>query len=119
MSNAEALKVRKVPVVGLVNPVIRRLLGAGLPFGPNVLLTVRGRTSGVPHTFPLAILETDGRRFVQSPFGEVNWVRNLRASGTAIVSKGTQSENVDAVELEPETAAAVCAWRWLPIFGRG
>ena len=105
MTTSQPLTVPKVPVVGLLNPIIKRLLGAGLPFGPNVLMTVRGRTSGTPHTFPVAILASDGRRFVQSPFGDVNWVRNLRASGTAILTKGAHREEVDAIELAPEAAA--------------
>ncbi|TAL05614.1 MAG: deazaflavin-dependent nitroreductase, partial [Chloroflexota bacterium] len=30
------------------NPLTRRMLRLGMPMGPNVLLTVRGRTSGLP-----------------------------------------------------------------------
>ena len=104
MSTSQTQAVPKAPAVGLLNPIIKRLLGAGLPFGPNVLMTVRGRKSGTPHTFPVAILASDGRRFVQSPFGDVNWVRNLRASGTAILTKGAHREEVDAIALEPEVA---------------
>ena len=108
MTRTTAFTTPHIPaIVPRLNPIIRRLLGAGLPFGPNVLLTVRGRTSGLPRTFPVAILEVDGRRFVQSPFGEVNWVRNLRADGAAIVSKGEAMESVEAIELTPEAAGPV------------
>ena len=108
MSRVHAAGTSRAPsFVSVVNPVIRRLVGAGMPFGPNVLLTVRGRTSGVPHTFPVAVVELDGRRFVQSPFGEVNWVRNLRASGEAIVTKGRRREDVDAVEIAPEDGGPI------------
>ena len=70
MSNTRVLGPARAPsLIPVLNPLIRRLIGAGLPFGPNVLLTVRGRTSGMPRTFPVAIVELDGRRFVQSPFG--------------------------------------------------
>jgi deazaflavin-dependent oxidoreductase (nitroreductase family) len=101
MSSVEAGGTSRAPsFVSFVNPLIRRLVGAGMP-GPNVLLTVRGRTSGVPRTFPVAVVEVHGRRFVQSPFGEVNWVRNLRAAGEAVVSKGRRQETVDAVEISP------------------
>ncbi|TAM79259.1 MAG: nitroreductase family deazaflavin-dependent oxidoreductase [Chloroflexota bacterium] len=93
--------------VPLLNPLMRRLMGTGLPFGPNVLLTVRGRTSGRPRTFPVAVLETGGRRFVTSPYGQVNWVRNLRADGAATVSKGRERTEVEAVELSPEEGGAV------------
>ena len=90
-----------------LNPLISRLIGAGLPFGPNVLLTVRGRTSGLLRTFPVAIIELDGHRYVQSPFGEVNWVRNLRVAREAFVSKGRNREHVDAIEVTPEAGGPV------------
>ncbi len=44
------------------------------------------------------------RRFVQASFGEVNWVRNLRAAGEAVIRRGRRSEPVHAIELAPETA---------------
>jgi len=108
MSTAHAFAGNRVPsVVHLLGPLVKRLLGIGLPFGPNVLLTVRGRTSGQPRTFPVAILEHEGRRFVQSPFGEVNWVRNLRATPEATVSKGRTTEVVVATELTAEQAGPI------------
>src|SRR6478752_1643224 len=100
MTDIPAPGTSRVPsIVPILNPLIRRLLGAGLPFGPNVLLTVRGRRTGEPRTFPVAILALDGRRYVQSPFGEVNWVRNLRVAGEAVVTSGRQHETVRAVEV--------------------
>ena len=108
MSEVHALGAPRVPsLIPVLNPLIRRLIGAGLPFGPNVLLTVRGRTSGLPRTFPVAMLALDGRRFVQSPFGEVNWVRNLRAAGEAVVTKGRAREEVAAIEVPPEDGGPI------------
>jgi deazaflavin-dependent oxidoreductase (nitroreductase family) len=108
MSDARAVRTSRAPsLVPILNPLIRRLIGAGMPFGPNVLLTVRGRTSGLPRTFPVAIIELDGRRYVQSPFGEVNWVHNLRVAGEAIVTKGRRQEPVEAIEVAPEAGGPV------------
>jgi deazaflavin-dependent oxidoreductase (nitroreductase family) len=108
MSSTPVRPSHGVPaIVPLLNPLVHRLLGAGMPFGPNVLLTVRGRTSGIDRTFPVAVIRHDGRRFVQSPFGEVQWVRNLRASGYAVITKGRRREEVTAVELRPEEAAPI------------
>lgn len=108
MSSSPALRSPRVPsLIPIVNPLIRRLLGAGLPFGPNVLLSVRGRSSGLLRTFPVAILDLDGRRYVQSPFGEVDWVRNLRAAQEAVVSKGRRREEVEAIEVEPDEAGRI------------
>src|SRR5215208_4946818 len=86
--------------------IARLLLAAGVPMGPNKLITVRGRKSGLPRTTPLAIVEHAGRRGVISPFGEVNWVRNLRAAGRATITVGQRKEEVTAVELEPTEAVA-------------
>ena len=33
-------------IVPVLTPVVRRLIGVGLPLGPNALLTVRGRRTG-------------------------------------------------------------------------
>jgi deazaflavin-dependent oxidoreductase (nitroreductase family) len=108
MSSVHSIGAAKAPsLISAINPLLRRLLGIGLPFGPNVLLTVRGRTSGQLRTFPVAILELDGRRYIQSPFGEVNWVRNLRANGEAILAKGRDRQQVEAIELSPEAAGPV------------
>jgi deazaflavin-dependent oxidoreductase (nitroreductase family) len=108
MSDTRALGTSRAPsFISFLNPLMRRLLGAGLPFGPNVVLTIRGRRSGLARTFPVAILEHDGRRYVQSPFGEVNWVRNLRAARQAVVSKGRAHEEVEAIEMTPDQAGAI------------
>jgi deazaflavin-dependent oxidoreductase (nitroreductase family) len=108
MSSSHALRTTGVPaLIPILNPLIRRILGAGLPFGPNVLLTVRGRASGLPRTVPVAVIRLDGHRYIQSPFGEVNWVRNLRAAGEAVVSKGRRREEVDAIEVTPQAGGPI------------
>jgi deazaflavin-dependent oxidoreductase (nitroreductase family) len=92
--------------VGMFNPVARRVLKVGALMGPNALITVRGRKSGLPRTTPVALVEIGGRRWVIGTFGEVNWVRNLRATGQATVSVGKRNEDVKAVELGPEAGTA-------------
>ena len=92
-------------LVPLLNPIAHRLLRIGIPMGPNALLTVRGRKTGQPHTTPVALVEVDGRRWVPSPFGEVNWVRNLRAAREATITINRRPESVDAVELSTAETA--------------
>ena len=91
--------------VPLFNPVAARLLRAGRILGPNALLTVRGRRSGEPRTTPVALIELDGRRWVIGTFGEVNWVRNLRAAGKGVISAGRRREEVRATELTIDQAS--------------
>src|SRR5262245_25341263 len=87
--------------VPFFNRISRRLLAAGVPMGPNVLITVRGRKSGLPRSTPVTIIENAGRRGLIAPFGEVNWVRNLRAAGYATITAGRRKEEVTAIELGP------------------
>jgi deazaflavin-dependent oxidoreductase (nitroreductase family) len=94
-------------IIRVLNPVFRPFLRSGLPGGPNILLTVRGRKSRLLRSTPVAILELGDRRDVQASYGEVNWVRNLRAAGEAMLTKGRLSEPVQAIELAPETAGPI------------
>jgi deazaflavin-dependent oxidoreductase (nitroreductase family) len=87
--------------VTLFSPIARLLLAARVPLGFNGLITIRGRTSGLPRTTPVAIIELAGRRWVWCPWGEVHWVRNLRAAGRATVTIRGRKEEVRATELDP------------------
>ncbi|HSS62032.1 MAG TPA: nitroreductase family deazaflavin-dependent oxidoreductase [Candidatus Limnocylindrales bacterium] len=92
--------------VSLFNPIARRLLKAGPLLGPNALITVRGRKSGVPRTTPIALVQLEGRRWVIGTFGDVNWVRNLRLAGEATLTVGRRREEVTATELTLEGRTA-------------
>lgn len=54
-----------------------------------------------------------GRRWVWAPWGEVQWVRNLRAAGRATIRRGRQSEEVTATELD----AAARIWFFRDVLG--
>src|ERR671938_536979 len=87
-------------VFALFNPIFTFLLVAGVPLGPNGLITIRGRKSGLPRTTPVAIIEVSGRRWVWAPWGEVDWVRNLRAAGRVTITVRRRSQDVRATELD-------------------
>ena len=118
MAPAVASKARVPGFVKFFDPLAHRLLGAGVPLGPNALLTVVGRKSGLPRTTPVALVEQDGRRWIQAPFGDVNWVRNLRASGEATLAVGNREESVAAVELMADEAMTFYAEVLTPTFRR-
>lgn len=83
------------------------LLRAGIKMGTMSLLTVRGRKSGQPHTVPVLLVEQGGERFLVAPYGVVQWVRNLRAAGTATLTRGRRSEAISVTELEAREAAPI------------
>jgi deazaflavin-dependent oxidoreductase (nitroreductase family) len=105
--NARSAKVSvatsgQVPTrVRLFSAVLKFLLVAGIPLGFNRLVTIRGRKSGLPRTTPLAVIVAGGRRWVWAPWGEVQWVRNLRAAGCATIAMRGWKEEVSATELDP------------------
>src|SRR5579871_4009525 len=110
-------KINKAPTyVRVANVMTTNLLRAGFPLvGPGLivgkyrmyLFTVRGRKSGIPRTVPVAIMERDGKRYLGSPFGIVDWVRNLRAAGEAVLTRARRSETVSARELSPAEAVPI------------
>lgn len=107
---ATTATISHVPAyVRLGNLMTTTLLRAGVKlsgFGrPMYLLTVRGRKSGQPRTTPVVVIEQDGERYLVSPFGIVDWVRNLRAAGQAILTRGRREERVQALELPSGEAA--------------
>jgi deazaflavin-dependent oxidoreductase (nitroreductase family) len=92
----------RVPLrVSLFSPILKFLLVAGVPLGPNGLITIRGRKSGLPRTTPVAIIAVSGRRWIWAPWGEVHWVRNLRAAGRATITVRGRKAEVTATELDP------------------
>jgi deazaflavin-dependent oxidoreductase (nitroreductase family) len=98
---ATQVRAKRVPSwVPFFNPIARFLLRAGVPMGPNALVTVRGRRSGLPRTTPLTVVEASGRRWLMAPYGDVNWVRNLRAAGRATITVRRRREEVIATELD-------------------
>ena len=71
------------------------------------VLAVRGRTSGVWRTTPVNLLEHDGRRYLVSPRGEGQWVRNLRVAGTGELRVGRRTEVFRGRELLDEEKVPV------------
>jgi deazaflavin-dependent oxidoreductase (nitroreductase family) len=92
--------------ISVFNAIAKPLLAAGMPMAFNGLITIRGRKTGKPRTTALAIVNVDGRRWVWSPWGEVQWVRNLRAAGGATITFRRREDEVQAVELDPEQRVA-------------
>ena len=92
--------------VAIFSRLLKRLVAAGVPLGYNRIVTIRGRTSGEPREVALAVVEVSGRRWVWAPWGDVNWVRNLRAAGRATIAERGGDIEVSATELDPARRVA-------------
>jgi deazaflavin-dependent oxidoreductase (nitroreductase family) len=103
-----AKRYRVNAFVRINNAMTSSLLRLGVNLGSFVLLTVRGRKSGKPIETPIAIFVQEGKRYLITPYGVVNWVRNLRAAGgEATITRSRRTEKIHAIELEPVAAAPI------------
>jgi deazaflavin-dependent oxidoreductase (nitroreductase family) len=100
---------RSVPFfVPLLNPLMSLFVRLGVPVGgPMALLTVRGRRSGVERTTPVSVFEFEGSDYLFGTFGDTQWVRNLRAAGSAVLTSGRHRRSVTATELSPDEAGPI------------
>jgi deazaflavin-dependent oxidoreductase (nitroreductase family) len=101
----------KIYHVTAINRVFNRLsrIMIRLGIGPKQMhvLTVRGRKTGQLYSNPVSLVEQDGKRWLVSPYGEVNWVKNARAVGEVTLSRGGKMETVRIQEATPEASVAV------------
>lgn len=81
-----------------------------LGVAPDYLVTldVPGRRSGRIVSLPLVIVVVAGERYVVSMLGEdVNWVKNVRASGGNVTLRHGRREEVRLEEVAPDRRAPV------------
>jgi deazaflavin-dependent oxidoreductase (nitroreductase family) len=87
--------------------MLTRALGKGR--GPSFmrLLTVHGRTTGTARTTPVVPVRDGDRTWVVSPFGDVAWVRNARATGQVELRRGDEHATYAVRELDADEAVPV------------
>jgi deazaflavin-dependent oxidoreductase (nitroreductase family) len=71
------------------------------------LLTTIGRKSGEPRSNPVTLIEEGKKRWLVSPYGNVSWVYNAKASGKVTLTRNGKSEIVAIRECSVEQAAPV------------
>jgi deazaflavin-dependent oxidoreductase (nitroreductase family) len=73
-----------------------------------VTLEVPGRRTGRLISFPVAVAEYEGERYLVSMLGkDANWVRNVRAAGGRVVLRRRGRETVHLEEVEPGARAPI------------
>jgi deazaflavin-dependent oxidoreductase (nitroreductase family) len=89
------------------NRAVAFLTRHGVSILGSRVLAVQGRSSGQWRTTPVNLLELDGHRYLVSPRGESQWVRNLRAAGTGELRVGKRIEEFRGRELTEEEKVPV------------
>src|SRR5262249_55498332 len=80
----------------IFNASVGRLTGMGISVYGSRVLAVRGRKSGEWRTTPVNPLTIDGQRYLISPRGNTQWVRNMRVAGGGELRIGRRARKVTA-----------------------
>lgn len=89
------------------NRAVALLTRAGVSVLGSRVLEVPGRKSGEPRRTPVNVLTFEGTRYLVSPRGHTQWVRNLRVSGSGRLLLGRRAEPFTATELEDDQKPAL------------
>lgn len=101
----------------VVNRLVAWLTRRGLGVAGSRVLEVRGRKSGEWRGTPVNLLTFEGARYLVAPRGEVQWVKNLRASARGRLRVGRRLEDFAATEVTDEDKppllrAYLQKWKW-------
>jgi deazaflavin-dependent oxidoreductase (nitroreductase family) len=99
------------------NRAVAGLTRAGVSVAGSRVLEVQGRKSGEWRRTPVNVLTLDGVRYLVSPRGNSQWVRNIRVSGRARLVLGRKAEPIAVTELAddekvPLLRAYLERWKW-------
>lgn len=113
----EARYVRPTGIDAVFNGAVGWLTKIGLPLAGSRVLSVRGRTSGEWRSTPVNPVRVGGQRYLVSPRGHTQWVRNIRLSGEGRLASGRRTEDFRADEVAddekpPILRAYLRAWAW-------
>lgn len=86
----------------LVNPLVSRMHPRGVE-----TLTVTGRRTGRPRRVPVLPVQVGTQRYLVAPYGESDWVRNLRACGEGELDGPRGREHFLAQELPADQRAQI------------
>jgi deazaflavin-dependent oxidoreductase (nitroreductase family) len=89
------------------NNVVARMTKMGVSVWGSRVLSVRGRKSGEMRSTPVNLLTVDGQRYLVSPRGHSQWVRNIRVVGEGELRVGRRVERFVPTELADADKPAI------------
>ena len=95
-------------VLTVLTRAIRAALRVGVRLGPMVMLTVPGRTTGLPRSNPVDLWRHGRHDYLVATHDDTAaWVRNLRAAGDGSLRLGRRQWQFTAVELPQQEAGEI------------
>ncbi len=83
----------------MFNSTVAAATRMGISVKGSRVLSVRGRKTGEWRSTPVNPLSYEGKRYLVSPRGHTQWVRNMRAAGGGELRVGRRVERFTATEL--------------------
>lgn len=93
--------------VRFINRMMIRMIRWNIAPPRTYLMTVRGRKTGKLYSLPVTLVEQNGKRWLVSPYGESNWVKNARTAQEVTLFRGGKNETVKFRELGPKESAPI------------
>jgi deazaflavin-dependent oxidoreductase (nitroreductase family) len=91
----------------VANRVNIAMLTRGIGPATQRVLTIPGRTSGLPRRTPIATVAFQGAVYLVAGYSSSDWVKNARAAGSGTLSRGGHSATVTLVEIPVEQRAPI------------
>ena len=98
---------RPTKLTQMMNGALGWLASLGLTPGHMITLEVKGRRSGQPRSTVVNSVENEGVRYLVSPRGEAEWVRNVRAAGGEAIIRHRGRRSVRLEEVPAEQRAPI------------
>lgn len=78
----------------LLNRLNQALLARGIGPREQHVLSIPGRTSGIPRSTAVAVLEFNGDRYIVAGYAGADWVKNARHASAAELHRGRHHERI-------------------------
>ncbi len=98
---------RPTKLTRTMNRIVSWLASRGLMPSDTITLEVKGRRSGMIRSNVVTWVERDEERYLVSPRGETEWVRNVRAAGGEAVIRRRERQKVRLEEVPTEQRAPI------------
>lgn len=99
--------LRPTRSTNIFNNMVAFLTRCGISILGSRVLYVRGRKSGEWRSLPVNLLTIDGERYLVSPRGHSQWVRNIRVTGYGELHVGRRVEKFVPHELADDDKPAI------------
>jgi deazaflavin-dependent oxidoreductase (nitroreductase family) len=100
--NDEAPYLSSRSTTPVFNQIVARLTKMGISVYGSRVLYVKGRKSGEWRSTPVNPLPVDGTRYLVSPRGNTQWVRNMRVVGGGELRIGRKAEPFTVSEVSDD-----------------